>query len=699
MKTAILIIIALVVPVVVIAFWVLKKSAHQGDTQGTGTTVPSSDDSSDSTDGASPHVSQEPHEEYEPKFVIGDRITNGTDTYTIQDVKPNGYLLEGQPPLYVPFTDEEKWELADDEGSSDPTEEPSTTEPPLQEPAISEYFTEMISRFSSVVTIPKGGITYQWLFALWTHDDGRFWQQDLFPSVVDYYGDNDYFNSDLISAAWLFALVLSELVPEKRDLLYQIAYDYCGKGADTPVYGWSFDYDPNVGRMVSAAVYATTRDAEKVSEMRKELCGTMLTYEDISETYVDTTIFMPHAPGPSLDGTKDNLPQDQAIHETIAHFYNLDTKHVNKRQTTIQSISNKEYHKQHLFGKPRTVTDKKYGVMSFNPVFGQHNIGVEIPDDGVIANLCYNIGKVCSATRIGLLNQEYGRRRPGQGATDGSANQYPQQRALVNYTIEESDGHTTGYYDKGGYYVDGNGNYIGDYETFYQSQLYANSYPSGHSAFIEGVGMLLMMIMPDRAGWILKATNEFAISRCICRYHWMSDTIHGRVVGSTMIPVLAATTNTEFDVVLNAAREEYKRILNDGDGSLEPTEEPSPEPKEKVNTSLSYVCGGYGSCHVDAGEPQMGHCCNKEAKKDRYPSIMVSQTVRFTIEGDAGVTTIDGKTEGLFEAGAQYVLFCPAVVNGEAKTSKITLRNENGVRVLYYTASLRGTHDDGPAER
>ena len=60
MKTAILIILALVVPVVAIAFWVLKKSAHQGednnpsesDTQGTGTAVPSSDDSSDSTDGA-----------------------------------------------------------------------------------------------------------------------------------------------------------------------------------------------------------------------------------------------------------------------------------------------------------------------------------------------------------------------------------------------------------------------------------------------------------------------------------------------------------------------------------------------------------------------------------------------------------------------------------------------------------------------
>jgi hypothetical protein len=117
-----------------------------------------------------------------------------------------------------------------------------------------------------------------------------------------------------------------------------------------------------------------------------------------------------------------------------------------------------------------------------------------------------------------------------------------------------------------------------------------------------------------------------------------------------------------------------------------------------VNTSLSWVLGGYGSCHVDAGEPQMGHCCTKEANKDRYPSIEVSQTVKLKIEG-AGVSTIDGKTEGIFEAGAQYVLMCQAVTDGMDKTATITLRNDNGVRKIYYTLSLRGTHDDGPAER
>ena len=66
-------------------------------------------------------------------------------------------------------------------------------------------------------------------------------------------------------------------LPKKRDMLYQTAYDYCGRGADMPVYGWSFEYDPNIGRMVAAAVYATTRDADKVAAMRQELGGKMLT--------------------------------------------------------------------------------------------------------------------------------------------------------------------------------------------------------------------------------------------------------------------------------------------------------------------------------------------------------------------------------------------------------------------------------------
>lgn len=626
------------------------------------------------------------------KFKVGDSVCKKSDgqIYYIDNITENGYF-NGVTPLF-PIELQDDFELV---GISEPAPEPVGTEEPTPEETFERNLDELLSYFSQVV--PIGEKTKNYILNL----EAPTIDKDCFPVIYDYFGTQDNKLAGAQGWAWVVGLILSELVPEKREELMVLAYNFMIKGKDQPTYGFAFNSDPNIMRMTAAVIYAVNRDASIIPELRKEVGGKMLTYKnDISECYIDTTKFMPTAPPPFIKGYEkrpkglpvDATPtadMDEEIHNYISQYYSLDTKDAEKRQATIQAISNKEYHKQHLFGKPRTVTDKKYGTMTFVPVYGVANIGVEIPDNGDIANFVYEFGKVCSATRITLLDQEYGRRRPGQGEKDGSANADAKQRALVNYAIEEGDGHTTGYYDKGGYYVDGNGNYIGDYETYYQGQLFSNSYPSGHSAFIEGVGMMLLMVMPDKADIILKATNEFAISRCICRYHWMSDTIHGRIIGSTMIPVLAATTNTNFDALLNKAKAEYERIKNG-------TPDPSPVPSdEKVNTSLAYSIGGYGSCHVDAGEKQMVHRCTKQCTKERHPAIQVNQRVEFTIEG-GGVTDDNGKTSGVWEANKAYGIKCPKV--NEDVIATITMRNENGVKVLEYRCSKEGSHDDGAGE-
>ena len=722
MKTAILIIIALVVPVVVIAFWVLKKPAHQGednnpsesdsetqgDTQGTGTTVPSSDDSSDSTDGSSPHVSQEPHEEYEPKFVIGDRITNGHDIYTIQDVKPNGYLMEGQPPLYLPFTEEDKWELAQD----------SPDVSPQDDDRFRSIFDGMVAYFRDVIDLEKTTTTYGVLLGTWAEcyaqatlecDDDyneRFYIPENFPQITPTEGSN--VNSLVLEqmCAMMFYQVLAEVMPEKRQQLAEMTMNYTCDNRTQPLYGWMFYSDPSYARMMAAIIVTTTHSQDAVDAMRKELGTTMIEYKgDISELWLDLTKFMPPAPGPYLDAYKNrpnstpagdvlsngDLSEDVSVEFEVAENYSLKTNRKEFRQRTIQAVSNKECKVQHLFGKNRTVTDPNYGEMTFTPVFGKDTIGIEIPDNGSIANLVYTVGVACSNSRKPLLTAEYGRRRPGQGYYDPSSIMPPDYKALVNYAIEDGDGHRTGFYNQGGDYIDDQGNHIGDYETYYQSQLYANSYPSGHSAYIAGVTLALMEVMPDKISLLMMAMGWFRLSRCITRYHHLSDTTIGLLCGMLFLPIVRACKNIGMAGLLDLAKEEYQRLIS-GDPA------PSPEPTEKVNTSLSWVLGGYGSCHVDAGEPQMGHCCTKEANKDRYPSIEVSQTVKFKIEG-AGVSTIDGKTDGIFEAGAQYVLMCPSVTDGKDRTATITLRNDNGVRKIYYTLSLRGTHDDGPAER
>lgn len=676
MKTVLIIIGAIVLLNVAIAavFFLLKRKKSENST---------SDGEEKQEPTTEPHEDEKPVDEPEkPKDEPNHPICS---TPELHEPKTCMYANDN-------YTEEERKTLCD--GCDEACEYRPAPEPVGNEDIIQQKFDDIIAYFSNIIPIGEKTRDYLWGFKSIQSIE------ECFPSIYDYYGDNT--NKYVLDQylGWIVGLVLAELVPEKRQQLIQMAYDYKVKGKDQPTYGYTFETDPNIARLVASSVYASTRDAAKIPELRKELGGKMLTYKiDISECFIDCTKFMPTAPPPFINGY-ENRPKgtpvdadntasvDEQINDHVAQYYNLDTKDAEKRQATIQAIANKEYHKQHLFGKDRTVTDKVYGTMTIRPVFGKHNLGIEIPDDGAIANLIYDMGKICSATRISLLNQEYGRKRPGMGDTDGSMNPDERHRALVNYAIEEGDGHTTGYYDKGGYYVDGNGNYIGDYVTYYQGQLYANSYPSGHSAFIMGVGMLLMEVMPDKADKILQAVNEFANSRVICRYHNQSDTIHGKVIGTMMIPVLHATTNYDLDGMVNNAKEEYQRILS-GDVTPEPT------PTEKVNTSLAYSIGGYGSCHVDAGEKQMVHRCTKQCTKERHPSITVNQRVTFTIEG-GGVTDDNGKTSGVWEANTPYGIKCPAVT--EDKYAYITMRNENGVKVLEYRCSKDGTHDDGSKE-
>lgn len=441
-------------------------------------------------------------------------------------------------------------------------EEPTEPEDPYK-----QQKEEIIEYFSKLVEI--GPKTKEYLMNM-PFDNNI--PEDLFPKVIDYYGkyDNQYATEQYF--AWLFAMILAELEPIKRNDIYELGYNYKITGSRQNVYGWKFNSDPNIIRIWAAKTYSTTRDASKIAELREEVGGDMLTYKDeIDECYVNTCSFMPFAPGPSLDGwtgykgdsfrTEDgNFKEDQAIHDYVSKYYSLDTKDAVKRQETIQAIADKEGEVQHLLGKPRTVKDPKYGEMTLYPVFGKHNIGVEIPDDGAIAKLVSLVAPPCSSTRKTLLKQEYGRRRPGQGKYDNTRNDDPAQRVLVNYTIEEGDGYTTGYYNKDGDYIDNNGNHIGDYETYFQKFLFANSYPSGHSGIAIGAGLILMEIMPDRADKILKALNQYAVNRTIARYHWNSDTIQGRIVGSTMVPVLHSITNLDLDKLIEKAKKEYNKI-------------------------------------------------------------------------------------------------------------------------------------------
>ena len=53
---------------------------------------------------------------------------------------------------------------------------------------------------------------------------------------------------------------------------------------------------------------------------------------------------------------------------------------------------------------------------------------------------------------------------------------------------------------------------------------------------------------------ILLVANDFAVSRTVSRYHWNSDIIQGRIIGSVMNPICRATS--DYGVLFEEAKKE-----------------------------------------------------------------------------------------------------------------------------------------------
>lgn len=442
-----------------------------------------------------------------------------------------------------------------------------------------------IAQFSDIVKIPAESETRTYLGLLLQEAayqiDGRsannlplLIKPQLFPVLMDHYGKNDYGkneDSDFWYAmnSWITALLLTELRPDKRNEILQRGY--CSdKEAD--IYGFTFDADRNIARMVASVIYSAMRGLynPNTATMRSELGGSLYgkslatVAEDSFVTnrdsfFVEFQKFLPTAPGPYLNGYKDrsliggepypnvqktadrNLPIDQAIYDLVVQSYNMDNPE--HRQEVIQAIADKEGDISHLVGGNRQA-----GEYMFHPVFGVDTIGVEISPKSNAATAMADMFEIGLMARRPMMDGAYsGRIRPGGSDVDGIAKD-GREGPLIDFSIENCDGRPGSYYDKNGNLIVGRELNPGDYEAYYRRQMYSNSYPSGHSSGIWCAAMFLVELMPERADLIMQAANKYAMSRVICRYHWMSDTIIGRVIGSAICAMARATN--DYDDIL-----------------------------------------------------------------------------------------------------------------------------------------------------
>ena len=161
----------------------------------------------------------------------------------------------------------------------------------------------------------------------------------------------------------------------------------------------------------------------------------------------------------------------------------------------------------------------------------------------------------------------------------GTADEYDKYNILTNYDIEMNDGNP-GYYGDSGEWIsysasapDGMLYGAEDPSTYEENQknaLPSNSYPSGHSSGMWSAALGLMEMIPDKAALIMKEANEFAVNRTIARYHWNSDTIQGRVLGTTLFAVAHATKGFDTDLL---------KCIKEAQGS-------GPEPTDPVSLDL-----------------------------------------------------------------------------------------------------------------
>ena len=476
----------------------------------------------------------------------------------------------------------------------EPTPKPEPTPEPEPEPKV-DYTTldAVIDKFSPVIKVAKDSLTYGYLAEVYDeayrqyHKDGKcslpmLLCRENFPVVYDYWdGRDDEQAAFLTMTGWLVALQLAELCPQKRNDILKAGYEAGGYTMASPIYGYEFRSDPNVARLVASIVYVAMRSRLQpdVEAMRREVGGskydrTLYELWDAEPRnhvtddafYIDLRRFMASAPGPYAPGYQDRssinptLPDaktDNQCLEIDMYIHSLTVRYESlPKQSSVQAIADKDWDTNHFFGGGK----KDVHGYEFDAVFGEATIGEYISPNGKLADFV-NLVKQIGGSARGILQHadsslggvEYGRLRPGcswerEGAKHSATDD--RENVLADFWIEDGDGNPTGYYDA-------NGNWVQpskvrspkDYEELQKRELYANSYPSGHSSGGWCAAMTLVEFFPDKADSIMREANAFAMNRTIARYHWTSDTIQGRVLGSAMNAVCHAAK--DYDGRLN----------------------------------------------------------------------------------------------------------------------------------------------------
>lgn len=176
--------------------------------------------------------------------------------------------------------------------------------------------------------------------AEWNADESDFFDEDTYPTPVNYRGNNTEYQVTAYNAmqSWLMATCLAELIPTRdttgtltnnQTALFKLAWDIA-RGDEVPLFNdYHIHADPMIARFAANMIYHLLHGRKEFSDfdtMRTHIGGGTVDVYDNELGYVgghraapsqlgymvNVDDIIPDAPGPYADGTKSRVISDKA---------------------------------------------------------------------------------------------------------------------------------------------------------------------------------------------------------------------------------------------------------------------------------------------------------------------------------------------------------------------------------------------------
>ena len=297
----------------------------------------------------------------------------------------------------------------------------------------------------------------------------------------------------------LYALLLSEICPDKQDNILYCGYQF---GQASVVTGYHWDSDVQAARLLASALVVRLHDHTGVNAM---IASAKAEYAKISGvTYVSPSLTEDTNQYYSNEQLPDAVNYLPAPPDTVSALGTTDLnkfiegksiRPTDEGQIAINDVNN----------------DLDYLLQIFSSAFGKTLSATTTPELYKLCESMYSLGD--GATRS--CKNYYMRPRPYKQLNEATA--YPPAE-----NIEKNIG----------------------------------AYPSGHASTGWLYALVLSELNPDAEEYLLARAYQYGQGRVITGYHWQSDVDMGRLIASAVYARLH--TSTEFIEQIERAKQEYK---------------------------------------------------------------------------------------------------------------------------------------------